>query len=93
MIAAIYEFPENRNWQERYKAAIVEGDSTKLPDCIAEAKKAIVQRARELFQTTEANFAEEQALDAAICALHALQGTLKPRSIVVRLIRNDLKTA
>jgi hypothetical protein len=72
MNARIYEFPENKKWQECYKAAIVEADSTKLPDRIAEAKKVIGQRARELFQTTGNNFEEEQALDVAICVLHAL---------------------
>jgi hypothetical protein len=82
MNARIYEFPENKKWQECYKAAIVEADSTKLPDCIAEAKKVIGQRARKLFQTTGNNFEEEQALDVAICVLHALQGTLKSRPIV-----------
>jgi hypothetical protein len=92
MNARVYEFPENKKWQECYKAAIVEADSTKLPGRIAEAKKVIGQRARELFQTTGNNFEEEQALDVAICVLHALHGTLKSRSIAVQPIRNDLKT-
>ena len=91
MNARIYEFPESKKWQQCYKAAIVEADSTKLPDRIAEAKKVIAQRARELFQTTGNNFDEEQALDVAMCVLHALQGTLKSRPIAVQLIRNDLK--
>jgi hypothetical protein len=92
MSARIYEFPENKKWQECYKAAIVEADSTKLPDRIAEAKKVIGQRARQLFQTTGNNFEEEQALEVAICALHALHGTLKSRPIAVQAIPNDLKT-
>ena len=91
MNARIYEFPENKKWQECYKAAIVEADSTKLPDRIAEAKKVIGQPARELFETKENNFEEKQALDVAMFVLHALQGTLKPRPIAVHLIRNDLK--
>jgi hypothetical protein len=49
-----------------------EVDSTKLPDRIAEAKRAIVTRARELFQTSGENFEEEQALDTAVCVFHAL---------------------
>ncbi len=68
MNALIYEFPESGNWQALYKAAIVENDSTKLPERIAEAKRAIGRRARELFQTTGNNFEEEQALDVAVCA-------------------------
>lgn len=79
MNATIYEFPQSKNWQECYKAAIVEADSTKLPNRIAEAKKVIGQRARELFQATGNNFEEEQALDVAMCVLHSLEGALKSR--------------
>ena len=86
-------FEDTRNWQECYKFAIVEPDFTKIPDRIGQAKKVIGQRAKELFQATRNNFEEEQALDAALCVLHALQGTLKARPIAVQLIRNDLKTA
>lgn len=93
MNAVIYQFPDNRNWQALYKAAIVEVDSTKLLDCIAEAKKVILERARELFQTSGDNFKEEQALDAAVCVLHALQGTVKSRSIAIQLPHNEHKTA
>jgi hypothetical protein len=91
--ALIYEFPDSRNWQALYKAAIVEIDSTKLLDRIAEAKKAIVERARELFQASGNNFEEEQALDNAIWALHALHGTVKSRSIALQMTCNDQRTA
>jgi hypothetical protein len=93
MNALIYEFPVNRTWQASYKAAIAEVDSTKLPVLIAEAKKEIVERARDLFQRSGENFEEEQALDTAICVLHALHGTLKSRSIAMQPTRNDHKTA
>jgi hypothetical protein len=83
MSAVVYEFPDDRNWQALYKAAIVEVDSTKLLDRIAEAKKVMVERARDLFQTNGDNFEEEQALDTAICVLHALRGTVKSRSIAL----------
>ncbi len=53
MDAVIYELAENRNWQALYKAAIVEVDSTRQPERIAEAKKVIVERARELFPTID----------------------------------------
>ena len=33
MNAVIYEFPDNRNWQAVYKAAIVEVDSLKATEC------------------------------------------------------------
>jgi hypothetical protein len=93
MNAGIYEFPDDRNWHALYKAAIVEVDSTKQPARIAEAKKVIVERARELFQMSGDNFEEEQALDTAIGALRALHGTLKSRSTVSDLPCNRLKTA
>jgi hypothetical protein len=92
MNAAMYEFPESGKWQALYKAAIVEADSTKLPDRIAEAKKVIVERARDLFQAGGENFEEEQALDDAIRVLHALHGTLKSRMIALRLTCNEGKT-
>jgi hypothetical protein len=84
MNAVIYEFPAKRNWQALYKAAIVEVDSTKQSDRIAEAKRVIAKRARELFQMSGDHFQEEQALDTAVCVLHALHGTLKSRSTAVQ---------
>lgn len=93
MNAVIYDFPEHVDWQALYEAAIAEVDATKLPDRIAEAKRAIVTRARELFQTSGENFEEEQALDTAVCVLHALHGTLKSRSIALQLACNDRKAA
>jgi hypothetical protein len=72
---------------------MVEADSTKLSDRIAEANKVIAERARELFQTSGDNFEEEQALDTAICVLHALHGTLRSRSIAIQSTHRDHKTA
>jgi hypothetical protein len=77
MNAVIYEFPENTNWRELYKAAVLELDSTQIPVRIASAKHAIVQRARELFQKTGANLEEKQALDAAMNLLQTLHSTLR----------------
>jgi len=78
---------ENRDWRELYKAAIRELDSAKLPDRIAEAKRALVQRARELFQKTGDNLEEEQAVDAAMCTLHVLHSTLKTPNIAAETTR------
>ncbi len=83
------KFPENRNWRELYKAAICELDSTKVPDRIAETKRVLVQRARELFQKTGDNLEEEQAVDAAMCTLHVLHSTLKPLSIAAQTITRN----
>ena len=49
-------------------------------------------RARELFQRSGQNFEEEQALDSAVCVLHALHGTLKSRP-ALELAGKDRKTA
>jgi len=40
---------------------------------IAEAKSALVVRARELFQTPEDHLQEQSAIDDAFQALHALE--------------------
>jgi hypothetical protein len=56
-------------------------------------KKVIAERARELFQMSGDNFQEEQALDTAVCVLHALHGTLSPDRLPYNLTSNDHKTA
>jgi predicted transcriptional regulator len=68
---------DNRKWREFYNAAILELDSTKLPERIAEAEKALVQHARELLQRTGDNIEEEQALDDATYVLQGLRSTFK----------------
>ena len=70
-------FPETRHWREFYKSAILEVDLNKLPERIAEAEKALVERARELFQKPGDNIEEKQALDDAMYALHALRSACK----------------
>ena len=63
-------------WHELYKAALFETDKKKIPTRIAEAEKAIVARARELFFSSTDNIDEDQALDDALYALRALQNCL-----------------
>ena len=87
MNTIIHKPLENRNWRELYKVAIRELDAAKLPDRIAEAKRVLVQRARELFQRTGDNLEEEQAVDAAMCTLHVLHSTLKAPSIAAETTR------
>jgi hypothetical protein len=77
MNTVTHEFPDNRNWRDLYKAAVRESDSAKLPDRIAEAKRVLVHRARELFQKAGNNLEEGQAVDAAMCILHVLHSTLR----------------
>jgi hypothetical protein len=56
-----------------YKAALSEIDKSKLPERIAEAKKAVVLQARELFQGAGDNGEETEALDDVMHTLHALR--------------------
>jgi hypothetical protein len=60
-------------WRELYKAALFETNQEKLPARIADAEKAIVARARELFASSADTIEEDQALDDALYALRALQ--------------------
>jgi hypothetical protein len=65
------------DWRTFYRAAILEPDISKVPGRIAEAKKEIVQRARDLFQENRNNIEEAQALDSAMCTLQVFRSTLK----------------
>jgi hypothetical protein len=60
-------------WRDLYKAALFEVDKTRLPERMAQAEKAVVLRARELFYLAGDNIEEGQALDDAIYTLHALR--------------------
>src|SRR6266700_6668690 len=68
---------ESTNWRKLYRAAILELNPSKLLQHIAKAEKALVQRARELFQSAGDNAEEAEALDDAMSALHAFRSTLK----------------
>src|SRR5712675_2015060 len=62
-----------REWRNLYTAALFEVDKTRLPERMAEAEKAVVLRARELFYAAGDNIEEGQALDDAMYTLHALR--------------------
>ena len=68
-----------RVWPQLYKAALFELDADKVSGRIAEAEIALVTRARELFYSAGDNIEEEQAIDDAMYALHALRSALKCR--------------
>jgi hypothetical protein len=72
--------PRPRTWRELYSAALFETDNMKIPARIADAEKAIVVRARELFSAGSDTIEEDQALDDALYALRALQSCLKFRA-------------
>jgi hypothetical protein len=68
-----------RNWRDLYTAALFETDKKKIPARIADAEKAIITRARELFAAGSDTIEEDQALDDALYALRALQSCLEFR--------------
>lgn len=63
-------------WKDLYVAALLEGNRDRVPALIEEAERAIVQRARELFAISGDHIEEEQAMDDALYALHALKSCL-----------------
>jgi hypothetical protein len=68
------------SWRDLYTAALFETDKDRLPLRIADAEKAIVRRARELFSAGADTIEEDQALDDALYALRALQSCLDLRA-------------
>jgi hypothetical protein len=76
MNGATVSFSDSSRWSELYAAALSETDRSRLGERISEAKKAIVARAGELFNTTTDNIEEVQALEDALYALRALQTCL-----------------
>jgi hypothetical protein len=73
MSTGISNSPDNRCWRQMYRAALFEIQESKRPARIADAEKAVVLRARELFQAAGDNGEETEALDHAMYALHALR--------------------
>jgi hypothetical protein len=71
--------PHKRVWAQFYKAALFELDANKVSGRIAEAEAALVTRAHELFHSAGDNIEEEQAVDDAMYAMHALRSALKCR--------------
>jgi len=72
MSTGICKSPASRYWRALYKAAVSGIDMSKLPERMAEAEKAVVLRARELFQAADDNGEEKEALEDAMYALRAL---------------------
>jgi len=65
--------PPPPNWRGLYVAALLEKDKERMARRIADAQKALVVRARELFEAAGDNLEEESAIDDALYALHALE--------------------
>ena len=77
MSTGISNSPGSKYWRQLYRAALFEIEESKLPARIAEAEKAAVLRARELFQAGGDNGEETEALDYAMYALHALRNNCR----------------
>ena len=60
-------------WHSLYQAALFETDRELIPARIAEAEKAILDRAKELFGIDSDHIEEDQILDDALYALRALR--------------------
>jgi hypothetical protein len=76
MLTTASQSSDTKNWKDIYVRALLEGDKDRVASLIAEAERAIVERARELFQASGDNIEEEEALDDALYALHALKSCL-----------------
>jgi hypothetical protein len=64
-------------WRHLYKAALFEADRRKLPSRLAEAERALMLRARELFAISSVRTEEWHAVHKGLYALWALRGCLK----------------
>jgi len=63
--------PNAPPWKQLYESAILELDKNKLPGRIAEARRAIHDRAEEIL--TFASLAEHRALNHALSSLRILE--------------------
>jgi hypothetical protein len=77
-------------WHRVYQAALFETDEREVPVRIAEAEQAIVQRAKELFDSAADSIEENEALEDALYGLRALQNSLALDSSA---LGNDKRTA
>ncbi len=83
MNALLPNSAERANWRELYRAAILELDSSRLPERIVEAESVVIARARELFHQGGDNGEETENLNDAMYALRALRSTLRYHSASV----------
>ncbi|HLZ43800.1 MAG TPA: hypothetical protein VKQ11_22735 [Candidatus Sulfotelmatobacter sp.] len=72
--------PSHLAWHSLYQAALFETDRNKIPDRIAEAEEAILERVKELFVANTDHIEEDQVLDDALYALRALRNCVTPEA-------------
>jgi len=63
----------SRSWRILYQAALFETERERIPQRIAEAERAVLERVKELFFDTTDHIEEDQVLDDALYALRALR--------------------
>src|SRR6266849_1550101 len=88
MSTGICMSPDSRHWRALYKAALSEIGKTKLLERIADAEKAVVLRARELFHAAGDNGEETEALEDVMYALHALGSNCRMRQGPLQSLKN-----
>jgi hypothetical protein len=70
--------PRHWAWRELYVAALMEANDERMSARIVQAERAILDRARELFNASGNNInEEEQALEDALYAIRALKSCLE----------------
>lgn len=76
---ATFGSPSARDWawRELYVAALMEANDKRMSARIVQAERAILDRARELFNASGNNIEEQQALEDALYALRALKSCLE----------------
>jgi hypothetical protein len=73
----VIQSPQPSDWKSLYVAALLEGNVDRIPALISDAERAIIARARELFAAPGDNIQEEESLDDALYALHALKSCIQ----------------
>ena len=71
--SARYPSLSQPTWHVLYQAALFETDRDKVPQRIAEAEKAILNRVKELFVVSSDHIEEDQVLEDALYGLRALR--------------------
>lgn len=69
----IVDTPVAKPWGELFVTALFENDHAILPDRIAEAERALMTRARELARASGDHIEEQESMEDAMYALHALR--------------------
>ena len=70
------EITSQQHWKQAYLSALFENNRASLPGKIAEARRVMLRRRSELFNSQESGQAatqERQALDTAMFSLEALK--------------------